>query len=167
MHKNARFARSEYHMLVGQTAAAQTYYIGCHVSFGARVDCQSCPIVFQWKNFNSDTVDTDNIPVALVFRQGSSADQYILSLGGSNPSQKTLWTKPLTHGTAYRFGIVINTSATSGYLQLYFNGRLSTMINPATVEHTQKYSGNFFPGTTEPKVGLYGGQATEACDSYI
>ncbi|KAJ7702829.1 hypothetical protein B0H17DRAFT_922975 [Mycena rosella] len=159
VHKNAHFARSEYYMLVGQTAADQTYYIGYHVSFGAGVDYQSCPIVFQWKNYNPDTVDTDDIPVSLLFRQGSTADQYII--------QKTLWTKELTHGTAYRFGIVINTSATSGFLQLYFNGKLSTMINPATGEHTQKYSGNFFPGTTEPKVGLYGGQATKTCDSYI
>jgi hypothetical protein len=84
-----------------------------------------------------------------------------------NLTQKTLWTKQLTHGTAYRFGIVINTSTTSGYIQLYFNGKLSTMIDPTTGAHTQKYSGNFFPGTTEPKVGLYGGQATKACDSYI
>jgi hypothetical protein len=83
-----------------------------------------------------------------------------------NISQKTLWTKELTHGTAYRFGIVINTSATGGFVQLYFNGRLSTMIS-STGEHTTKYAGNFFPGTTEPKVGLYGGQATNACDSYI
>ncbi|KAJ6490498.1 hypothetical protein DFH09DRAFT_1039887 [Mycena vulgaris] len=175
VHKDAHFARSEYHMLVGQTAAEQTYYIGYHVSFGAGVDYQSCPIVFQWKNYNSDTVDTDNIPATLVFRQGSTiADQYIIAFAAeANPSHyedltaKTLWTKPLTHGTPYRFGIVINTSATSGFVQLYFNGRLSTMISPSTGEHTTKYAGNFFPGATEPKVGLYGGQATDACDSYI
>ncbi|KAJ6554696.1 hypothetical protein B0H19DRAFT_1072055 [Mycena capillaripes] len=82
-------------------------------------------------------------------------------------SQKTLWTKDVPHGTAYRFGIVINTSATGGIVQLYFNGKLSTMISPSTGEHTTKYSGNFFPGRSEPKVGLYGGQATNPCDSYI
>ncbi|KAF7340348.1 hypothetical protein MVEN_01954000 [Mycena venus] len=174
VHKDAHFARSEYHMLVGQTAASQTYYIGYHVSFGAGADYESCPIVFQWKNYNSDTVDTDNIPALLVFRQGSTADQYIIDFAAEadptadqNISQKTLWTKELTHGTAYRFGIVINTSPTAGYVQLYFNGRLSTMISPSTGEHTTKYAGNFWPGETEPKVGLYGGQATNACDSYV
>ncbi|KAJ7866220.1 hypothetical protein B0H14DRAFT_3862058 [Mycena olivaceomarginata] len=169
VHKDAHFTRSEYHMLVGQTAADQTYYIGYHVSFGAGADYESCPI-----NYNPDTVDADNIPALLVFREGSTADQYIIDFAAQadpaadqNISQKTLWTKELTHGTAYRFGIAINTSATGGFVQLYFNSRLSTMISPSTGEHTTKYAGNFFPGTTEPKVGLYGGQATNACDSYI
>ncbi|KAK7033715.1 concanavalin A-like lectin/glucanase, subgroup [Favolaschia claudopus] len=173
VHKGAHFARSEYHMLLGQTAASQTYYIGYRVSFGAGADYQSCPIVFQWKNFDSATVDKDNIPALLVFRQGSTADKYIIDFAAQadpsadqNISQKTLWTKELTHGTIYQFGIVINT-AKSGFVQLYFNGRLSTLVNPSTKEHTTKYAGNFFPGQTEPKVGLYGGQATNACDSYI
>jgi gentisate 1,2-dioxygenase len=52
-------------------------------------------------------------------------------------------------------------------VQLYFNGKLSTMISPSTGEHTTMYVGNFFPGRSEPKVGLYSGQATKACDSYI
>ncbi|KAJ6511208.1 hypothetical protein C8R45DRAFT_1068960 [Mycena sanguinolenta] len=174
VHKDAHFARSEYHMLKGQTAADQTYYIGYRVSFGAGADYESCPIVFQWKNYNSETVDTDDIPVVLVFRQGSTADQYIIDFAAEadpsadeNLTQETLWTKEVTHGTTYSFGIVINTSTTDGFVQLYFNGRLSTMIDPSTGEHTTTYSGNFFPGATEPKVGLYGGQATNACDSYI
>jgi hypothetical protein len=82
-------------------------------------------------------------------------------------SKKTLWTREVTHGTAYRFGIVINTSPTGGFVQLYFNGKLTTLVSRSTGEHTTKYSGNFFPGRTEPKVGLYGGDATNACDSYI
>ncbi|KAJ7866219.1 hypothetical protein B0H14DRAFT_3594558 [Mycena olivaceomarginata] len=166
VHNDAHFARSEYHML--------TYCIGYHVSFGAGVDYDSCRIVFQWKKYNPDTVDTDNILVSLVFREGSTADQYIIDFAAeADPSavqtitQKTLWTKELTHDTAYRFGIVINTSATGGFVQLYFNGKLSTMISPSMGEHTTKYVGNFFPGRSEPKVGLYSGQATKACDSYI
>ncbi|KAJ7666783.1 hypothetical protein DFH06DRAFT_1384179 [Mycena polygramma] len=167
VHKDAHFARSEYHVLVAKTAEDQTYYIGYHVFFGAGADYQSCPIVFQWKNYNSDTVDTDDIPVTLVFRQGLAPTSTSYPSADQNLSQETLWTKQLTHGTAYRFGIVINTSTTSGYVQLYFNGKLSTLTNPSTKATAQKYSGNFFPGTTEPKVGLYGGQATNACDSYI
>ncbi|KAJ7291605.1 hypothetical protein C8J57DRAFT_1043879 [Mycena rebaudengoi] len=159
VHKDAHFIRSEYHMMVKKTAAEQTYYIGYHVSFGTGVGYKSCPIVFQWKNYDADTVRTDNIPVQLAFQKGPTADRYII--------KKTLWTREVTHGTAYRFGIVINTSPTGGFVQLYFNGKLTTLVSPSTGKHTTKYSSNFFPGRTEPKVGLYGGDATNACDSYI
>lgn len=73
-------------------------------------------------------------------------------------------------GKTYTFGIVINTSQTDGYLQMYYNGDLITMID-ASGTHTQKLAGNFMPGTgnSSPKVGLYGYQASDpgACDSYI
>lgn len=72
--------------------------------------------------------------------------------------------------TTYTFGIVINTSQTSGYIQMYFDGDLVTMVD-ASGAHTQKLAGNFMPGTgnSSPKVGLYGYEASDpgACDSYI
>lgn len=70
----------------------------------------------------------------------------------------------------YTFGIVINTSQTSGYIQMYFDGSLVTMVD-ASGTHTQKLAGNFVPGTgvSGPKIGLYGYEASSpgACDSYI
>lgn len=76
-------------------------------------------------------------------------------------------------GKTYQFGIVVNTtpSTTDGYVQLYFNGRLSSMISRSTGEHTQKLAGNFFPGgaagAASPKVGLYGNKNAVTDDSYI
>lgn len=76
-------------------------------------------------------------------------------------------------GETYHFGFVINTtpSTTEGYVQLYFQGKPATMIDPATGVHTQKLAGNFFPGgqagAVSPKVGLYGDNTPVADDSYI
>ncbi|KAF8217042.1 hypothetical protein K438DRAFT_2007726, partial [Mycena galopus ATCC 62051] len=65
VHKAAHFARAEYHSLKGKTEASTTYYIGYHVMW-QNVDYQT--ICMQWKNYDSNTVSTDDIPVALVFR---------------------------------------------------------------------------------------------------
>lgn len=70
-------------------------------------------------------------------------------------------------GQIYNFGLVINTSKTKGFIQLYFNGQLATLIDPNTQVKTQKLVGNFFPGRADPKFGLYDGKNFEPCDSYI
>lgn len=88
----------------------------------------------------------------------------------SSGSSLAVWSKQLTMKKTYTFGIVVSTSQTDGYIQLYFDGTLSTMID-ASGTHTQKLAGNFMPGTgnSSPKVGLYGYEAADpgACDSYI
>ncbi|KPM45320.1 hypothetical protein AK830_g1189 [Neonectria ditissima] len=173
VHKDAHFVRSEYHSLKSNTAQEQVYYIGYHVRFD-KVDYQT--IVWQWKNYDPDTVDTDNIPAALVFRKDSDGgENHTINFGaqpnpaGANKAGNTVWTKQLQMGTAYRFGMVINTSQDNGYIQLYFNGELVTLVEPSTGKHTQKLSGNFWPGpnkSSDPKFGLYG-ESTKTCDSYI
>jgi hypothetical protein len=80
-----------------------------------------------------------------------------------------VWSKELNLGSTYQFGIVINTSQTKGFLQMYFNGKLITMTDPYTKEKTQKLAGNFFPGTqgsVDPKIGMYGGNDV-VNDGYI
>lgn len=97
----------------------------------------------------------------------------------ANPSAQkdgalVVWSKALTMGRTYTFGIVVNTSQSSGYIQLYFNGALATMTD-ASGQKTQKLAGNFFPGggkaNSSPKLGLYGNglndKGAAACDSYI
>ncbi|KAF7548738.1 hypothetical protein G7Z17_g6862 [Cylindrodendrum hubeiense] len=172
VHKNAHFTRSEYHSLKGKTVQDKTYYIGYHVRFDS-VDYQT--IVWQWKNYDSETVDTDNIPAALVFRKNSGDDEnHTINFGaqpdpdGAINGNNVVWTKQLTMGKAVRFGMVINT-AENGYIQLYYNGKLATMTDPTTGAHTNKLSGNFWPGPTassDPKFGLYG-KSSVTCDSYI
>jgi hypothetical protein len=81
-----------------------------------------------------------------------------------------VWSKALDLGTVYQFGIVINTSQSRGFLQVYFNGKLITMTDPYTGEKTQKLAGNFFPGgdqgAADPKIGMYGGNDV-VDDGYI
>jgi hypothetical protein len=70
-------------------------------------------------------------------------------------------------GKTYLFGIVVNTSRTKGFTQLYFNGQLVSLKDPASGKQSTTLTGNFFPGRAEPKFGLYGGDNGLECDSYI
>ncbi|KAF1346273.1 hypothetical protein BDV97DRAFT_424290 [Delphinella strobiligena] len=176
VHKDPHFSRADYHMLKAehQTVADTTYYIGYEVRWDA-VDYQL--IVFQWKDY-SDETDTDDIPSVLVFRQDANKQNNNITFAVQpDPSPDggggIVWSKELTMGKTYQFGIVVNTtpSTSGGFVQLYFNGMLSTMISESTGEHTQKLAGNFFPGgaagAASPKVGLYGNKNAVKDESYI
>ncbi|KAI0433465.1 hypothetical protein F5Y09DRAFT_338683 [Xylaria sp. FL1042] len=176
VHKSADFTRAEYHMLKDTTVADTTYYIGYKVRFDA-VDYQT--FIWQWKNYDSATVGADNVPAVLTFKKDADDSNYHTIVLQVNPSAKeggalAVWSKALTMGKTYTFGIVVNTSQSSGYIQLYFNGALSTMTD-VSGQKTQKLAGNFFPGggsaNSSPKVGLYGNGVSDkgaaACDSYI
>lgn len=78
----------------------------------------------------------------------------------------TVWSQKLSMGTTYRVGFVVNTSRTSGFVQLYFNGNV-TMITPGTRAKTASLASNFFPGRADPKFGLCGGKNYLTVDSYI
>lgn len=71
----AAFTRAEYHMLkgAGEIALDTTYYIGYKVRFDA-VDYQT--FVWQWKNYDSDSVGVDNIPAVLTFGKDASDANY-------------------------------------------------------------------------------------------
>ncbi|CAG9950713.1 unnamed protein product [Clonostachys rosea f. rosea IK726] len=171
VHKDAHFTRAEYHALKGKTTKNAVYYIGYKVRFAA---IEAGTIVFQWKNYDGQTVPTDNIPAALVFRKDPNGDKaHTIHFGVQpDPTKKgadTIWTKTLNMGKTYRFGIVVDTHE-KGFVQLYFNGDLATFIHPTTGEHVQKLPGNYWPGpieSSDPKVGLYGANTNNACDSYI
>lgn len=60
-------------MLKGEIAEDTTYYIGYKVRFDA-VDYQT--FVWQWKNYDSDTVTPDNVPAVLTFGKDASDDDY-------------------------------------------------------------------------------------------
>ncbi|KAI1305433.1 hypothetical protein F5Y03DRAFT_151894 [Xylaria venustula] len=176
VHKGAHFTRAEYHMLKDETVADMTYYIGYKVRFDA-VDYQT--FVWQWKNYDSSTVGADNVPAVLTFSKDADDSDYHMIVLKVNPTTEdggalVVWSKALTMGKTYTFGLVVNTSQSSGYIQLYFNGALATMTD-ASGQKTTKLAGNFFPGNgnanTSPKVGLYGNgvsnKGAAACDSYI
>ncbi|KAI1275197.1 hypothetical protein F5Y07DRAFT_183760 [Xylaria sp. FL0933] len=177
VHKSADFTRAEYHMLKDEIVADMTYYIGYKVRFEA-VDYQT--FVWQWKNYNSGTVGPDNVPAVPTFRKDADDSDYHTIALQANPSAKdggalVVWSKALAMGRTYTFGLVVNTSQSSWYIQLYFDGALATMTD-ASGQKTQKLAGNFFPGSSgstnsSPKIGLYGNGVNDdgaaACDSYI
>lgn len=73
VHKSAHFTRAEYHMLKDETVGDMTYYIGYKVRFDA-VDYQT--FVWQWKNYDSSTIDADNVPAVLTFRKDADDSDY-------------------------------------------------------------------------------------------
>ncbi|CAJ2501433.1 Uu.00g042860.m01.CDS01 [Anthostomella pinea] len=168
VHKNTDFTRAEYHMLKDEIAADTTYYIGYKVRYDS-VDYQT--FVWQWKNYDSATVGVDNVPAVLTFAKDADDSNYHTITLKANPSAKdggatVVWSKALTMGRTYAFGLVVNTSQTGGFLQLYFDGALATLTD-ASGTKTQKLAGNFFPGgsgaSSSPKVGLYGSGIGKAC----
>ncbi|KAK7429923.1 hypothetical protein QQZ08_003545 [Neonectria magnoliae] len=167
VHKAAHFVRSEYHSLKDKTAQEKVYYIGYHVRFD-KVDYQT--IVWQWKNYDPDTVKTDNIPAALVFRKNSDgSENHTINFSAQANHSGATKSGNTEMGKAYRFGIVIDTSNKNGYIQLYFNGKLVKLTEPSTGKQTPKLAGNFWPGpnqSSDPKFGLYG-ESNKAGDSYI
>jgi len=74
VHKDAHFARSEYHVLDGEVEQDKTYYIGYKVQF-THVDYQT--IVFQRKSYNTTSIPgyDDTIPIGLVFRKDATGGQ--------------------------------------------------------------------------------------------
>lgn len=87
----------------------------------------------------------------------------------NNSASNLLWSKSITMGEDHRFGIVVDTSRTEGFVQLYFDGKETTFVNPTTKEKETKHQGNYLPGTgnSSPKLGLYGGDNYLECDSYV
>lgn len=89
------------------------------------------------------------------------------TVANTRNDRSQVWSKTIQLDTPYRFGIIINTSRTAGFVQLYFNGQPATMSDPASGAHTTKLAGNFFPGRADPKFGLYAGTTASATDAYI
>src|SRR5438270_13814020 len=70
----------------------------------------------------------------------------------------------LKTATTYHVGIVINTSKSNGFVQLYWNGDRATFKDNGKT--TQTLEGIFFSGQADPKFGAYRGEAVDI-DTYI
>lgn len=73
VHKDASFTRAEHHTLKGNIAKDTTYYVGYKVRFES-VDYQT--FVWQWKNYDSATVASDNVPAVLTFHKNPDDNNY-------------------------------------------------------------------------------------------
>lgn len=62
----------------------------------------------------------------------------------------------------YKIGLEIEAKAKGGHVKLWFNGK------PVTFDTTksQTLTGNMYPGESDPKFGIYGGEDVQV-DSYV
>ena len=147
----------------------KTYYIGYKVRFDTVNSGSSSTIVFQWKNYASSGEAQDNVPASLRLHKGNTLAFNVNPNFGTQTKESNVWTTKIELKKTYRFGIVVNT-ASKGFVQLYCNGKLVSMLDPSFGKQTTKLAGNYFSGgktgAASPKVGLYGTDNV-AMDSYI
>ncbi|KAI0138116.1 hypothetical protein F4776DRAFT_663253 [Hypoxylon sp. NC0597] len=157
-HHKAGYRRAEYHSLKGQTKAGTTYFITYKFALGELPDGL---IVFQWKEYkaNNDKDGGANIPLALEVRNNKLEFSHTFKW---KEGRKVQWSQDIKTRTEYKIGLEILAKADGGHAKLWFNGK------PVTFDTTksQILTGNMFPGQSDPKFGIYGGQDVQV-DSYV
>ncbi|KAI2615374.1 hypothetical protein GGR54DRAFT_642397 [Hypoxylon sp. NC1633] len=150
--------RAEYHALNGQTKSGTTYYITYKLALEQLPDGL---IVFQWKEYkaNNDKDGGANIPLALELRGKKLELSYTLGWGQSRQVQ---WTQDVEPRKEYKIGLEILAKAKGGYVKLWLDGKPVTF----TTTRSQVLVGNMYPGQSDPKFGIYGGQMG-IVDSYV
>lgn len=158
-------------MLKGKSVKDTTYYIGYKVRFDSLIIGPNSTIVFQWKAYKGfeDPHHLANVPISLRLHRNNVLAFNVSPLLDTHTKGENLWSTTIVLKRTYQFGIVINT-ASKGFVQLYFNGKLVGLLDRTTGEQTTKLTGNFFSGgktgCASPKVGLYGDDEA-SIDSYI
>ncbi|KAK6522849.1 hypothetical protein TWF281_002280 [Arthrobotrys megalospora] len=157
VHRKAGYIRAEYHSLKDKTKEDATYFIGYTFSLGTITHNL---VVWQWKEYKGDA--DQNVPLNLEFKN----DVLELNHEAPNTGSKKVpkWSAKLKTGVTYHVGIVINTSRTNGFVQLYWEGARATLDDNGTPTTTLK--GVFWAGQSDPKFGAYRGEETEI-DTYI
>ncbi|KAI1392398.1 uncharacterized protein F4822DRAFT_425608 [Hypoxylon trugodes] len=158
-HHKAGYRRAEYHALKGQTKAGTTYFIAYKLALEQLADGL---IIFQWKEYKANNAKDGgaNIPLVLILRNKK------LEFGHSEKwgekGHGTQWTVDVEPHKEYKIGLEIFAQAKGGHAKLWFNGK------PVTFDTTksQVLTGNMYPGQSDPKFGIYGGQ-DEQVDSYV
>ncbi|KAI1408587.1 hypothetical protein F5Y13DRAFT_172318 [Hypoxylon sp. FL1857] len=157
-HHRAGYRRAEYHSLKGQTKAGTTYFITYKFALGELPDGL---IVFQWKEYKANNAKDGgaNIPLALEVRNNKLAFSHTFKWG---EGRKVQWSQDIKAKTEYKVGLEISAKAKGGYAKLWLNGK------PVTFDTTksQTLTGNMYPGQSDPKFGIYGGE-TVTVDSYV
>ncbi|KAI2780255.1 hypothetical protein F4815DRAFT_499788 [Daldinia loculata] len=158
-HHKAGYRRAEYHSLKGQTKAGTTYFIT--YSF-ALEELPDGLIVFQWKEYkaNNDHYKGANIPLALELRKNKL--EFTHTSVWKEHGRKVQWSQDVKPRTMYKIGLEIEAKAKGGHVKLWFNGK------PVTFDTTksQTLTGNMYPGESDPKFGIYGGEDVQV-DSYV
>ncbi|KAF3932205.1 hypothetical protein ABW20_dc0109655 [Dactylellina cionopaga] len=157
VHRKSGYIRAEYHSLKDKTKEGATYFIGYKFSLGTITHNL---VIWQWKEYKGDA--DQNVPLNLEFKN----DVLELNHEAPNTGSKKVpkWSAKLKTGVVYHVGIVINTSRTNGFVQLYWGGARQTLDDDGKPTTTLK--GVFWAGQSDPKFGAYRGEETEI-DTYI
>jgi hypothetical protein len=144
------------HALNKQTQAGETYYLTYSFALGA---VPQSLMVWQWKEYETNTKDGANIPLSLEVKNNK------LSLGyqaGNKDKRISQWTADVKPNTVYNVGLEILAKSSGGHVKLYWNGEQATF----TTTGEKTLTGNMFPGRSDPKIGIYRGEDVET-DSYV
>ncbi|MFV0126392.1 hypothetical protein ACLGI4_01510 [Streptomyces sp. HMX112] len=122
----------------------KTYWFGWEQKFST-VPTDSDWVPWQWKSYPNAS---QNYPLLMTVGKGK------LNLIYSGPGQDwtPIWSKPVTAFDWNRVSIGIHTSdsASSGWVELYYNGVKQTFTNGST-----RYTGRTWDSANEPKWGAY------------
>ncbi|KAK8076177.1 hypothetical protein PG994_003449 [Apiospora phragmitis] len=158
-HRKKGDIRAEYHALNGKTQEGKTYFIGYQFALGATPDGM---IVMQWKEYVANTAghDAANIPLSLEVREGQLQLQYHAQQSGH---RQPSWSAAIQPKTVYTVGLeILAKDAGQGHVRMWWAGKPVTFA--ATGSTT--LPGNLFPGRSDPKFGIYGGQEV-VTDSWV
>ncbi|KAI2463059.1 hypothetical protein F4781DRAFT_146993 [Annulohypoxylon bovei var. microspora] len=157
-HHKAGDRRAEYHALKGQTKAGTTYFISY------QFELEELPnglIIFQWKEYkaNNDKDGGANIPLALEIKNNKLAFSHTFKW---KEGRKVQWSQDIQAKKQYKVGLEILAKANGGHAKLWLDGK------PVTFDTTksQTLAGNMYPGESDPKFGIYGGETVQV-DSYV
>ncbi|MET7844907.1 heparin lyase I family protein [Streptomyces sp. NPDC005356] len=103
-------------------------------------------VVWQWKSYpNAD----QNYPLIMTIKDGAIRLFYVPP---GSTSWTLLWSQPIAAGAWNRYAVGIHASsdASSGWVELYFNGVKQTLADGTT-----RYTGRTWDSVNEPKWGAY------------
>ncbi|WP_327352399.1 hypothetical protein [Streptomyces sp. NBC_01304] len=119
-----------------------TYWLG----WSTCTNTDDAESIFQWKSYPNST---QNYPVEIKVEGG------VLKLFHVDPAATwhLIWSRAITADTWKHLALGIHTSdeASTGWIELYYNGEQQTMSNGST-----RYPGRTWDGLNKPKWGTYG-----------
>ncbi|KAI1445145.1 hypothetical protein F5Y02DRAFT_418194 [Annulohypoxylon stygium] len=157
-HHKAGDRRAEYHALSGKTKSGTTYFISYQFQLE---ELPNGLLIFQWKEYkaNNDKDGGANIPLALEVKKNQLVFSHTFKW---KEGRKVQWAQDIQAKKTYKIGIEILAKANGGHAKLWLDGKPVTFDTSKSTTLT----GNMFPGESDPKFGIYGGE-TVLVDSYV
>ncbi|KAF2825863.1 hypothetical protein CC86DRAFT_382847 [Ophiobolus disseminans] len=118
-------------------------------------------MVWQWKEYEANIKGGANIPLSLEVKHKTISLEY---QADSDSGRKAQWTTDVKPNTVYNVGLEILAKSSAGHVKLYWNGEQVLLGEKDKKE--KMLTGNMFPGRSDPKIGIYRGEAVET-DSFV